>query len=317
VDDGLLCSQSKAAISKIENCLSNRFQVRFGDAKCFVGMEIESSPIGIKIHQSSYIKRLLERFKMVDCKPVLTPGDSYQKLSSEMCPKNELERAQSSKIPYQELVGALMFLTSISRPDIAFEVSKASQFMSNYGELHWKATKRILRYLRGTISEGIWFKGNDLELKAFADADYASNPDTRKSISGFELTLCGGPVTWASRSQKSVAQSTTEAEYVALADCIKDVIWGRQLLTDLGLAQNIPTEVSSDNQAAIKLVQNPVYHKRTKHIGVRHHFIRDEQEKQHIAVKFVPTDMQPADMLTKSLSSPRLNHCKTMLMILD
>ena len=153
VDDGLLCSQSKAAISKIENCLSNRFQVRFGDAESFVGMEIESSPIGIKIHQSSYIKRLLERFKMVDCKPVLTPGDSYQKLSSEMCPKNELERAQSSKIPYQELVGALMFLTSISRPDIAFEVSKASQFMSNYGELHWKATKRILQYLKGTISE--------------------------------------------------------------------------------------------------------------------------------------------------------------------
>jgi len=232
-----------------------------------------------------------------------------------MCPVDELQRAPLANIPYQELVGALMFLTSISRPDIAYEVSKAAQFMSNFGELHWKAAKRILRYLKGTISDGIWFKGDDIELRAFADADYAANPDTRKSTSGFVLTLCGGPICWASRSQKSVAQSTTEAEYVAIADCVKDIIWARQLLSDLGRAPTRPTLVSSDNQAAIKLVHNPIYHRRTKHIDVRHHFVRDEQEKKNISVEFVSTSEQPADMLTKSLSSPGLNNCKSMLMI--
>ena len=317
VDDGLLCSTNEEAIASIETHLSSEFKIRFSGATCFVGMEIESSAKGIKIHQSSYIKRLLERFGMQDCKSILTPGDSHLKLSTDMCPKDELERAQSEKLPYQELVGALLFLTAISRPDISFEVSRATQFMSNHGEDHWKAAKRILRYLKGTISQGIWFNGKDLELRAYADADYAANPDTRKSTSGFVLTLSSGPVTWAARSQKSVAQSTTEAEYIALADCIKDVIWARQLLSDLGRAPTTATLVSSDNQAAIKLVRNPIYHRRTKHIDVRHHFIRDEQEKGTISVEFIPTNAQPADMLTKSLCSPNLNNCKHLLMIRD
>ena len=297
VDDGLLCSTSDEVIQKIEKFLDASFKIRFGDCKCFVGIEIQNMSSGIKIHQNSYIDRLLERFNMVDCKPVLSPGNSHEKLSLEMCPKTELERAQADKLPYQELVGALMFLSSVTRPDIAFDVSRASQFMSNYGELHWRAVKRILRYLKGSANIGIWYQREALELKAYADADYAANPDTRKSTSGFVLTLNGGPITWAARSQKCVAQSTTEAEYIALADCTKDVIWTRQLLSELSRAQTSPTPVYSDNQAAIKLVQNPVYHSRTKHIDVRHHFIRDEREKNTISVSYIPTNSQPADML--------------------
>ena len=129
------------------------------------------------------------------------------------------------------------------------------------------------------------------------------------------LTLNGGPVVWASRLQKTIAQSTTEAEYLALADCVKDVIWTRQLLSEFQQPQEFQTTVLSDNQAAIKLVQNPVYPQRTKHIDVRHHFIRDEQSKGNISVNFVPTYEQPADMLTKSLCSLSLKQCKSSLNI--
>ena len=121
-----------------------------------------------------------------------------------------------------------------------------------------------------------------MELQAYADSDYASNIESRKSTSGFVLTLGNGPITWASRAQKTVAQSTTEAEYIALAECVKDVLWAQQMLRDLELTFKMPTLVNSDNQGAIKLVKNPVYHRRTKHIDVRHHFNRDEQERNSI-----------------------------------
>lgn len=272
-------------------------------------MEIIQGDKGIKIHQAAYIKKLLERFGMQDCKPVSTPGVSQLKL------ENDLNA--SSSVPYRELVGALMFLTSISRPDIAFEVSRAAQFMSAFGEQHWLAAKRILRYLRGTMHEGISYTNDGLELQAFADAEYASNVESRKSTSGFVLTLAGGPITWASRAQKTVAQSTTEAEYVALAECVKDVLWAQQMLRDIETTFEKPTKVHSDNQGAIKFVKNPIYHRRTKHIDVRHHFIRDEREKNNIEILFVPTDCQPADMLTKSLCYPSLKRCKDKLKIVE
>jgi len=170
VDDGLVCSTDLCIIDRIVSSLTEKFKIKFGEVDLFVGMEIINDHRGIKIHQTSYINRLLTKFGMQDCKAVSTPGSSQLKLIS--------NSSSDLSLPYRELIGALMFLTSVSRPDIAFEVSRAAQFMSCFNEDHWIAAKRILRYLRGTISVGIMFSPDKLDLQAYADADYASNVET-------------------------------------------------------------------------------------------------------------------------------------------
>lgn len=312
VDDGLISSNSTVELTHICKLLKNEFELKIHAPEVFVGMEITQNNDRslISIRQTHYIKVLLKRFKMEECKPVITPGDSNIKLYPSESDKN-------AKIPYQEAVGALLYLSIISRPDITFQVNKASQFNAKYDENHWKAVKRIFRYLKGTIDVGIHYSQNDSEFRliGYADADYAADNETRKSTSGFVVTLGDSPVSWGSRLQKSVAQSTTESEYVAIAECTKDVLWYIQLLKDLKIDMKLPIKVNSDNQGAILLTRNNLFHKRTKHIDVRYHAIRDYQEQGLVKVYFVPTNNQPADMLTKSLCSPALNKCKQLLHI--
>lgn len=312
VDDGLISSTSEQELLDISNALQQTFEMKFGEPSVFVGMEINQSSDRsvISIKQSHYIKQLLKRFGMQDCKPVVTPGDTNVKLIAS-------EEEPSTKIPYQEAVGALLYLSIISRPDITFQVNRASQFNARYNQSHWIALKRVFRYLAGTVETGIVYcpKPEDFELIGYADADYASDSVTRKSTSGFVVTLGNAPISWASRLQKSVAQSTTEAEYVAIADCTKDILWYIQLCKELNIPIQPPIRIMSDNQGAILLTKNSVFHKRTKHIDVRFHAIRDYQEQGLIKVYYTPTDQQPADMLTKSLCSPSLIKCKEYLNI--
>lgn len=312
VDDGLISGNNTNELSNICNLLKNEFELKIHAPQVFVGMEITQSSdrSSITIRQSHYIKVLLKRFKMEECKPVITPGDSNIKLYPS-------ESTSNAKIPYQEAVGALLYLSIISRPDITFQVNKASQFNAKYDENHWKALKRVFRYLKGTVDCGIHYclNNNEFRLIGYADADYAADNETRKSTSGFVVTLGNSPISWGSRLQKSVAQSTTEAEYVAIAECTKDVLWYIQLLKDLFINMNLPIKVMSDNQGAILLTRNNLFHKRTKHIDVRYHAIRDYQEQGLVKIYFVSTNQQPADMLTKSLCSPSLNKCKQLLNI--
>ena len=310
VDDGLIASTKHQQLTKLINNLQSSFEVKVHPPQVFVGMEIYQSEdkSTIKIKQSNYIKELLKRFNMDQCKPVTTPGDTNIKLSSSNQPPD-------TRFPYQEAVGALLYLSIISRPDITFMVNKQSQFNCCYNEEHWKSIKRIFRYLKGTIETGITYSSpsSNFELIGYCDADYAADVDTRKSTSGFVVTLSGSPVSWASRLQRSVAQSTTEAEYVAIADCVKDILWYKQLLSEFRIEIESPIKIMSDNQGAIKLTKNSIFHKRTKHIDVRFHFIRDHQEKGEIKISYIPTDKQPADMLTKCLCSPSLLKCCNFL----
>jgi len=265
------------------------------------------------IRDRKYIMDILKRFNLSECKPVLTPGDSSLKLTA-----SESIKEDDLKLPYQECVGALLYLSLATRPDITFQVAQASKFNSCYSEIHWKALKRILRYLKGTQDLGIIYRtsGDNLDLKGFCDADYASDALTRKSTTGYVVTINGSPTSWCSRLQQSVAQSTTEAEYVAIAECSKDIIWYQQLFAELNIKNEKPTTIFSDNQGAILLTKNSIFHKRTKHIDIRFHFIRELQNDGRIKVKYVPTKEQPADMLTKSLCSPSLAICKRLLNII-
>ena len=220
---------------------------------------------------------------------------------------------------YREAVGSLFYLVPCTRPDIAYAVSQVSQFSSSPTGAHWEAVKRILSYLKGTSCHGVTFGGIDgtATLQAYSDADYASNLDDRRSTTGVILILNGGPVLWKSQRQKCVSLSTTESEYVAASAGAKEIVWMRRPLQDLGCAQKQPTELFIDNQSAIKLVRNPEFHQRTKHIDVRFNFIRDLQEAKVINAVYVNTENQLAYLLTKGLDGPRFRKLRYEISVYD
>ena len=179
-----------------------------------------------------------------------------------------------------------------------------NQFCSKPGVEHWTAAKRILRYIKGTIDYGITFDGKketEIHLNGYVYADWGSNPNGRKSQSGYLFTLCGGVISWASKKQSVVALSSTEAEYVAASLACQEAVWLRVLLEDISFVQNKPTMIKEDNQGAIALSKNPKYHPRTKHIDIKHHFIRDKVAKKAVVLDYCPTEEMLSDLLTKPL----------------
>ncbi|CAK9829675.1 Retrovirus-related Pol polyprotein from transposon TNT 1-94 [Anthophora retusa] len=246
---------------------------------------------------------------MTDSNSVSVPAEPGLHLTQLSQPKTENEKRRMQDIPYREAIGSLLFAARVSRPDIEYAVNQASQFIANYGRGHWEAVKRILRYLKGTIDYGIVYgnSGSDRQLIGYTDADYAGCTDTRKSTSGFIFLLNGGAVSWSSQKQRVVALSTTEAEYIAVATGTKEAIWLRRMISELGYKSD-KVAMYVDNQSAIKLTGNPEYHKRTKHIDVRFHFVRDVVESGEIDVAYVKTNEKLADIFTKPLTKQRFNY---------
>jgi hypothetical protein len=269
-----------------------------------VGLSIHRDRLAktLFLSQPAYIKKILKRFNMLDCRPrslPAEPGHHLQRSTEKNEPKETM--------PYREAVGSLMYLTVATRPDISYSVGQVSQFCENPEPSHWEAVKRILSYLRGTSLHGIRFGPVTDGLRGFTDSDYAGDVCTRRSTSGFLFLLHGGPVGWSSRRQSCVALSTTESEYVAACEAAREGVWLQRLLRDINMVSERPLELQCDNQSAIQLIKNPVFHQRTKHIDVRYHFIRELQEKGDINVTYVPTEKQLADPLTKPLPNPRFS----------
>ena len=312
VDDGLVCSNSSAAIGSIVKYLGKHFDMRSTPAEHFVGLSITRNRMDKTLHlsQPEYVKTILRRFHMNDCKPRKIPADPNARMT-----KNS--GSIDIQAPFREAVGCLMYLMLCTRPDIAFAVNQVSQFCEKPYLEHWNAVKRIFAYLQGTQTHGLRFGAMGNQLKGYTDADYAGNLETRQSTSGFIFTLYGGPVAWSSRRQSCVALSTTEAEYVAASDATKEGIWLRRLLLDLNPEWNVPLPLLCDNQSAIRLIRNPEFHQRTKHIDVRYHFIRGHHEAKEIDVLYVPTEEQLADPFTKPLPNPRFTTLRDALGIIS
>ena len=304
VDDGLLCSNSKSHREDAINYLAKNLSVTFGPINSFVGLKIirNRERRTISISQKHFILQTIDRFNMSDSNPKSIPADPHTHLLSG--PAND--ENYSSSFPYGEAVGCLMYIMSCSRPDIALALRQVSQFCSNPTTQHWGAVKQILTYLKGTANLGVQFggKGELNTLVAYSDSDHARDVNTRRSTSGYTLMMNNGPLVWRSQRQTCVSLSTTEAEYVAMSEGIKDIIWLRQLLADIGHSQRKSTIMHCDNQSAIQLVMNPDFHRRTKHTEVRRHFIREKQKDGTASVVYLSTQRQIADILTKPLSSP-------------
>ena len=312
VDDGLVFSTSKSSMDAFMVKLEAEFEITRSDSSLYVGIEInrDRDAKTICINQRGYVNRVLQRFGLSDAKPAASPLDPTLKLTKATDEDDQFE------CPYREAIGALNYISVNSRPDITFAVNRLASFCVKPTSTHWLMVKRVMRYLKGTLDFALTFGNVASELIGYCDSDWAGDTDERRSTSGFVFTLFGGPVAWSSGMQELSALSVCEAEYVSLASCLQECLWLRPFLASLGLDISKPTPINCDNQASIALAKNPEFHKRTKHVGIRYHRVRQEQEIGTVIVKYVPTDQNPADMLTKALNGKDL-HRELRLLSID
>ena len=313
VDDMLIAANNITEINILKKLLSKEFDMKdLGVAKKILGMEISRENGVVHLSQKRYIRKVLERFNMDTSKPVSTPLASHFKLSELQMPQSMDEVEHMSKVPYASAVGSIMYAMVCTRPDIAQSVSVVSKYMANPGKRHWEAVKWILRYLKGAPDVGLTFrKSEGISILGYVDSDYAGDLDRRRSTTGYIFTLVGSAVSWKSTLQSIVALSTTEAEYMAATEAVKEAIWLKGLVAELSSAQ-LKSILKCDSQSAIHLIKNQRFHERTKHIDVRFHFIQDVVEKGAIKVEKVITDDNAADMLTKIVPLAKFAHCKDL-----
>lgn len=310
VDDLLLFSNSKAHEEKLVKELSKHFKMKdLGEVSSVLGMRVirDRKARKISIDQKQYIREILIRFGMEDCNGVSNPMDPNQKLSSSMGPRNDKEKDEMKTTPYRQLVGSLLFAAQISRPDISYAVNVLSRFNNDPGQPHWAAAKRVLRYLKATINHRITYGGSLRDLQGFCDADWGSDPDDRRSTSGYVFTMQGGAVSWSTRRQPTVALSSTEAEFMSLVSAIQESIWLKKLELEIYPSASRGMTIYCDNRGAIQLALNNNYSPRTKHIEIKEKFVREKLLDGSVGIQYLRTDEMPADILTKATNSHKLS----------
>ncbi|XP_019167856.1 PREDICTED: uncharacterized protein LOC109163560 [Ipomoea nil] len=282
--------------------LSAAFKIRdLGTPGFFLGIETLALDGGCLLSQKRYMVDILNQAGMSDCKPLTTPAMVSHVNSSASQPYDNLTQ-------YRRIVGALQYLT-ITRPDLWYAVNRLCQFMHSPTNDHWGLAKRVLRYVKGTLRYGLRLSpSSSSAIHAFSDFDWAGCPHDRKSTSRYAVFLGDNIISWLCRKQRTVARSSTEAEYKALADASVAVTWVVSLLRELGLHSAQPPSLWCDNLGGTYLCANPVFHARTKHVEIDFHFVRDKVASGEFIVNFVSTKDQLANIFTKPLPGPRLNN---------
>jgi hypothetical protein len=312
VDDILLASNSKEESNRAASEINSKFTVTdSGDADWILGCRITCNHEKrlLMLDQEQFTITILRQFGMEKCNPATTPLPNCR-LTSEMSPQSDEERATVASLPYCAIVGKCMYLSTCTRPDITYAVRELARFMSNFGQRHFDAAKHLLRYLRGTQSRGIIYGDTSLSMpvfRSFADSDWAM-ADSRKSVSGYIIECRSGPLSWSSKQQSVVALSSCEAEYIACTHCARQIIWLRSLFHELGYPQTQVSILYCDNQGTVACTHDPHSHSRMKHIDLRQHFIRACVNNRIIDVHHIPGIENPADLLTKPLQ--RVTHQK-------
>lgn len=308
VDDLIITGDHVEEIQQIRGNLSVRFQMKeLGELNHFLGLEVERAKDGLFLCQQKYAQDLLDKYGMLDCKPISTPMEVNIKL----CATEGKDLDDSTM--YRQLVGSLIYLT-LTRPDITYAVGVVSRYMQTPKKPHLEAVRRILRYVKGTLDYGLFYtKGGKCELVGHCDADYAGDHDTRRSTTGYVFGLGSAAISWCSKRQPTVSLSSTEAEYRAAAMAAQECVWLIQLLKDLRQPVDYSVELYCDNLSAIRLAENPVFHARTKHVEVHYHFIREKVLQGDINMMHVNTDEQVADIFTKSLHGNKVEEFRKRL----
>ena len=303
VDDIVITGNDQDGITQLKAHLFKHFQTKdLGLLRYFLGIEVAQSSSGIVLSQRKYVLDILEETGMLNCKPVDSPMDPNMKLlPGQGEPFTDPGR-------YRRLVGRLNYLT-ITRPDISFAVSVVSQFLQSPCTSHWNAVVRILRYVKSAPGKGLLYEDHGhSKVVGYSDADWAGSPSDRRSTSGYCILVGGNLVSWKSKKQDVVARSSAEAEYRAMALATCELIWLKQLLEELKFCETSQMELICDNQAALHIASNPVFHERTKHIEIDCHFIREKILSGCIFTSHVNSNDQLADILTKSLRGSRIEY---------
>ena len=285
--------------------LSKKFQLKdLGSLKFYLGIEIRRDADNIfYIKQSKYIEKIVHRFGLQDAKLSNIPLDQWYMKTRD---HDQTPMPQSER--YQQLIGALLYLAVNTRPDIVASVTILSQHNKAPTTADWSEAKRVARYLHGTKDAELRLgkKGSAPTLVGYADADWAENRFDRKSNSGYVFRQFGSPISWACRKQSCVSLSSTEAEYIALAEASQEGIWIRRLLEDFEEKLQKKTVIYEDNQSCLKLIKQKCFNHRMKHIDTKFHFVKDLKEQQQMEYKYCPTAQMIADMLTKPLGNIKL-----------
>ena len=282
----------------------------------FLGIEVAYSYRGYLLLQQKYISDILARANLHD--PAISTSASC---TTPMELHLKLRRDDGSPLPhptrYRELVGSLIYLTA-TRPDISQAVQVLSQFMHAPTTAHYAALLRVLRYLRSTITRSLFYSSDSpLTLRAYSDAGWADDPDTRRSTTGYCIFLGTSLISWRSKRQEVVSRSSTEAEYRAMADTTLEIHWLCEFLSDIGIPIETPIPMHCDNKSAIAIASNPVFHNRTKHIDVDCHITRQAYEKKIISLPYTPSSSQLADFFTKAQTSPQFRLLLSKLSVYD
>ncbi|XP_061363749.1 uncharacterized mitochondrial protein AtMg00810-like [Gastrolobium bilobum] len=296
VDDMVLTGNNLDEIQSVKNHLDHLFRIKdLGPLKFFLGLEIARSQHGIVVNQRKYVLELLSDSGLLGARPASTPIEPTLR----MC--QDQGEIYDDPAVYRRLIGRLLYLAN-TRPDISFTVQQLSQFMARPMKAHYNAACRVLRYLKGSPAKGLFSPSqNHLTLTGFADADWATCPDTRRSTTGFCTFPGSALVSWKSKKQTTVSRSSAEAEYRALATLTCELQWLTYLLHDLHVDTPGPAMVYCDNQAAVHLARNPSFHERSKHIELDCHVTREKILNGLIRLMPISTSQQIADMFTKGL----------------
>jgi Reverse transcriptase (RNA-dependent DNA polymerase) len=308
VDVLIFTRNNRDMIEKFKLEMTKEFEMTdLGLMSYFLELEVRQENSEIFVSQEAYAKEILKKFKMDECNPVNTPVESGTKLS-----RYDEGKAVDATL-YRSLVGSLRYLTC-TMPDIAYGVGLVSRYMEEPKMTQWKAIKRILRYVKGTLSHGLFYSyTNEFDLVGYSDSDWSENLDDRKSTLGFVFFMGSTTFTWLSKKQPIVTLSTCEAEYVAACSCVCHSLWLRKLLKEMNFSQENATNIRVDNKSAIELAKNPVHHERSKHIDVRFHFIREHVKNDDVEMTHVASRDQVADIFTKPLSAELFNKFKKLL----
>jgi hypothetical protein len=304
VDDCLIAydnSLTENVLSLIARIGSKYSLKDLGEPQLFLGINITRTPDYIHLNQHQYAVEVLNRFHMDDCKPWNIPMSPRINFNS-LLATTDSDREKMRSKNYRSLIGSLQYLACATRPDISFAVGVLSRVLHDPSILAWEAALDVLRYIKGTLHFGIRYKSSkQINLTCMSDANWAPEMKGRRSISGYVNILGKGAISWQSKLQPTVAHSSTEAEFIAIDAEIREVMWLKRLIQELGIQLGTVT-IHSDNTGAITISKDPALHPRTKHIDVKYHYIRDKVEEKEATVTHCPTADMIADIFTKPLA---------------
>ena len=312
VDDIIITGNNPCFISSFVAALSDKFSLKdLGNLNYFLGIEVLPTKQGLFLSQHKYITEILDRTTMSGAKESVTP------LSTSVSLQLFDGSSTANEEQFRKIIGSLQYLC-LTRPDINFAVNKLSQFMHKPTQIHFTALKRVLRYLKGTLFHGLLIKKDSpSQLLVYTDSDWAGNMDDRTSTSAYLIYLGGTPISWSSKKQKTIARSSTEAEYRAIAAATSELTWIQSILQELQFTVPTKPAILCDNLNATYTCKNPVFHTKMKHLALDFLFVREKVAQGLLTVHHIPTEHQLADLLTKPLSKSRFHFLLSKIGVTD